>query len=81
MLRFMIGSYNVNQTYEHEIFLEYKKYRMVCCTKLEVSKVAMAEMEGGKGEVIIAVIKNLPCDQAKITINREEMKKVPEEAI
>jgi hypothetical protein len=32
---------------------------MVCCTKLEVFRVATAKNKGGKNEVIIAVAKNL----------------------
>jgi hypothetical protein len=65
----MIGSSNVYRTYKQNIFQEYKRYKMICCTKLEVFKVAMAVIEGRQGKVIIAVIENLLCDAIKITRN------------
>jgi hypothetical protein len=53
MARILIGSSNIYRFYKPENYPGYKKHKMVACTNIETFKVAMDDIEGTRGGVIV----------------------------
>ena len=81
MWRQLIGSSNVYRVYKHESFKDYPAYEMVNCTKKEVFKAALDNLNEGNGEVIISVLENFLCDEVKGITDPGEMNDALEKTI
>ena len=81
MWRKIIGSSNVYRVYDHDLFRDYPKFDMVKCTKTEIFKTALDNIEDGKGEIIISVLENFLCDAVNGITDPNEMNMALEGAI
>ena len=63
--RVLIGSSNVSNNYEKEVFTEYPEYHMMKCTRFNAFKAQMNLLDKENKLVVISVIENFLADAAK----------------
>ena len=63
--RVLIGSSNVSNNYEKEVFTEYPEYHMMKCTRFNAFKAQMNLLDKVNKLVVISVIENFLADAAK----------------